>query len=57
MGTITFRLKGFTYDLFIRPWRKGKTKYECLKWKTGLKCTWERISFDDFEKARLESGK
>lgn len=53
----SFKFKGFTYDLWVRPWKKGKAKYEALKWKTGLKCTWERISFEEFEKARLEAGK
>ena len=52
-----FRFKGFTYDLWVKPWKKGKAKYEALKWKTGLKCTWERISFEEFEKARLEAEK
>lgn len=37
----SFTFKGFTYDLWIRPSKKGKAnKYEALKWKTGLKCTW-----------------
>lgn len=53
----SFKLKGFTYDLWVRPWKKGKVKYEALKWKTGLKCTLERISFEEFKKARLEAGK
>jgi hypothetical protein len=54
----SFRLKGFTYDLWVRPWKKGKAKYEALKWVTGMKRpTWERISFEEFEKARLEAGK
>jgi hypothetical protein len=52
----TFRFKGFTYELFVKPWKKGKAKYEALKWKSGLKCTWERISYDEFLKAKLESG-
>jgi hypothetical protein len=57
---MAFRFKGFTYDLWVRPWKKGKAKYEALKWKTGFKCTWGRISFEEFEKARkarLEAGK
>lgn len=49
----SFTFKGFTYDLWIRPSKKGKAnKYEALKWKTGLKCTWERITLDEFENAR-----
>ena len=50
----TFKYKGFTYNLILKPWKKGKAKYEALKWKTGLKCTWERISFDEYLKAKGE---
>ena len=48
-----FKHKGFTYQLFIRPWKK-KGKYEAIKWKTGLKFTWERISYIDYMKAKKE---
>lgn len=52
----TFRHKGFTYDLYVRPWKKiNKGRYEALRWETGLKCTWERIPFEEYEKARIES--
>ena len=33
----SFKFKGFTYDLWVRPWKKGKAKYEAwasLKGKT-----------------------
>lgn len=52
-----FKYRGFTYELIIRPWKRGKAKYEALKWKTGFRNLWERISFEEFEKSRLEAGK
>lgn len=48
----TFRRNGFTYDLWFKPWRKGKVKHEALKWKTGDKNTWERISYAEYLKAK-----
>jgi hypothetical protein len=52
----TFNYKGHTYDLYIRPWRKkNKGRYEALKWITGLKCTWERISIEEYNEARANA--
>ena len=45
----TFRHDGYTYDLYIRPWKKGDAKYEALRWKTGLRYTWERIPYDVYK--------
>ena len=45
-----FRHKGFTYEVIIRPWKKGKAKYEIIKWKTGFRNLWSRISYDEFLK-------
>lgn len=51
----TFSYKGHTYDLYIRPWKKkNKGRYEALKWITGLKCTWERISVKYWRRQGLE---
>ena len=48
-----FRYKGYSYDLWIRPWKKGNKKYEALKWKTGMKkTTWERIPFEQYLKIK-----
>ena len=47
-----FRFEGYTYDLWIKPWNKGNRKYESLRWKTGLKCTWERIPYELFVKMK-----
>ena len=30
------KYKGFTYTVIIRPWKKGKSKYEVIKYKTGF---------------------
>lgn len=49
---MTFRKNGFTYELFIRPWKKGKAKYEAIKWETGLRNLWERISYEEYLKAK-----
>jgi len=49
-----FRYKGFTYDLWMKPLKKGNRKYESLRWKTGLKCTWERIPYELFIKMKKE---
>lgn len=51
-----FRSKGFTYDLYVKPWKKGKYRYECLRWETGFRNFWERISYEEFEKARVDAG-
>lgn len=47
-----FRFEGYTYDLWIKPWKKGNRKYEALRWKTGWKCTWERIPYELFIKMK-----
>jgi len=47
-----FRYKGYTYDLWIKPWKKGNRKYECLRWKTGDKPSWEKIPYNLFLKMK-----
>jgi hypothetical protein len=48
-----FRYNGYTYDLWIKPWKKGNRKYEALRWKTGMKkATWERIPYEHFLKMK-----
>lgn len=49
-----FKYKGFTYELILRPWKTGKSKIETIKWKTGYRNLWERISYDEFEKVKSE---
>lgn len=43
-----FRFNGYTYDVFVRPWKK-KNKFEFIKWKTGLRNFWERISKAEYD--------
>lgn len=50
-----FKHKGFTYEVIIRPWKKGKAKYEAIKWENGLRNFWERISYDEYLNAKSES--
>ena len=52
-----FRHIGFTYEVIIRPWKKGKAKYEIIKWKTGFRNLWSRISYDEFLKVKSEALK
>ncbi len=51
-----FRYKGFTYELIIRPWKKGDAKYEAIKWQTGFRNLWERISYSEFLKIKSKAG-
>lgn len=48
-----FRYKGFSYELIIRPWKKGRAKYEAIKWQTGFRNLWERITYEEFLKVKL----
>lgn len=52
--TSMFTFNKYTYDLFIRPWKKGKSRYEALRWLNGLRCTWERITIEEYKKRVLE---
>lgn len=49
-----FKYKGFTYELIIRPWKRGNSRYECIKFKSGFRNLWERISYDEFLKAKSD---
>ena len=50
-----FRKNGSSYAIIIRPWKRGNKRYECLKWKTGLFCTWERISVEEYHNAKKQT--
>lgn len=52
-----FRHNGFTYELIIRPWKKGKSKYEAIKWHTGFKNLWSRIPYEEYMKIQAEKTK
>lgn len=51
-----FRYKGYTYDLYIKPWKKGNKKYEALKWETGYRCTWKRILYKEYLEAKSKAN-
>lgn len=48
---------GFTYTVYIRSWVKGNKKYEVIKYVTGLRNLWERVSLSDYHKAAEEKLK
>lgn len=57
---MSFRLSGFTYDEFLRPWMRNKSRRrECLKWPTGYRNFWERISPEEYDNAlkKKQGGK
>ena len=42
------KYKGYTYELIVRPWKKGNSKYECIKWINGFRNLWERITYNEY---------
>lgn len=52
-----FKHKGFTYELIIRPWKKGNKKYEAIKWVNGFRNLWERISYEEYLEIKSEAKK
>jgi hypothetical protein len=51
-----FRLNGYSYKLIVRPWLKGQRRNEAIRWVSGLRRQWERISYDDYLKAKSEAN-
>ena len=49
------RYKGYTYELIIKGWKKGKARYEAIKWQTGFRNFWERIPYEEYEKVKLNN--
>lgn len=45
-------MDGFTYQVYIRPWKNGLSRYEVIRWETGFKCTWERVSYTEYLKIK-----
>lgn len=42
---------GYTYEIYIRPWKRAnKGRFECVRWKTGIRATWEHISHEDYKR-------
>lgn len=42
--------KGYTYTIITRPWLNGSRRYEAIKFVTGFRNLWERISFNEYKK-------
>jgi len=47
-----FKHDGFSYVLYIRPWKKGNTKYEAIKYETGFRNLWDNISYEEYLSAK-----
>lgn len=51
-----FKYKGYTYEMIIRPWKKGNNRFEVIRWKTGFRNFWERISYNEFLKLKQQDN-
>ena len=51
------RFEGFTYQVIIKPWKKGNKRFEILKYPNGLRNLWERISKIEYDKIKKLSTK
>lgn len=51
MSHPTFRKGGYTYVVYIRPWKK-KGRYEYVRYVSGYRKQWERITKEEYERAR-----
>ena len=46
---MTIKHNGFTYEVYIRPWKKtSKGRFEAIKYKTGFRNLWERITYQEY---------
>jgi hypothetical protein len=49
------KYKGFSYETIRRPPKNGKKiKIEVIRWDTGYRNLWTRISYEDFLKVKKE---
>lgn len=46
--------KGYSYEVITRPWKSGKNRYEVVRWKTGYRNLWDRISYEKFLELKKE---
>jgi len=44
------KYKGFVYSVIIRPWKKGNSKYEVIKYPIGFRNLWNRTNIDEYNK-------
>lgn len=52
-----FTYNGFTYEVITRPWKRGDSKFEVIRWEIGYRNLWERIPYKDYLVIKLESEK
>ena len=45
----TFKRNGYTFEVIVRPWKKGKGRYEFIKWVTGFRNLWEHITETEYK--------
>ena len=52
--SIDLRYKGYSYEVIIKPWKKGNKRYEVIRWMSGFRNLWERISYADYLKVKSD---
>lgn len=45
---MSFSKNGYTYEIICRPWLSGKKRFEYIRWKTGFRNLWERITREEY---------
>jgi hypothetical protein len=40
--------KGYTYTVYVRPWKKGKARHEVIKYPNGYRNLWERVAYSEY---------
>lgn len=47
---------GYTYTVYIRGWLKGNKKYEVIKYLTGFRNLWERVSLQEYNQIKTQKN-
>jgi hypothetical protein len=42
------KYKGYTYIVYIRPWKKKVGRHEVIKYPNGYRNLWERIPYKEY---------
>lgn len=48
-----FNFNGYTYEIITRPWKPKPLQKEYIKWKTGYRNFWSRISREEYSNAYM----
>lgn len=46
------KLDGFTYTVVERNWKKGNSRFEVIKFKTGFRNLWERVTVSVYNEVK-----